>query len=160
MEDWLKVTIEDNSNIEKLKNENEDLKKRNNFLKLRLKNLKNEMKRIKSDNKIKDKKILELTTGCKHIYNCKKCKNEILRTNKEGYFDKDYKYEILEVENDEKLNYNTKKTYILTDVVYVKELLCNNCFEILGFKVVEVYNKWDYIYKNKIFLKDYYKSIK
>ena len=73
---------------------------------------------------------------------------------------KDYKYEILEVENDEKLNYNTKKTYILTDVVYVKELLCNNCFEILGFKVVEVYNKWDYIYKNKIFLKDYYKSIK
>ena len=162
MEDWLKVTIEDNNDVEKLKIENEDLKKRNNFLKLRIKKMKTEMKRVKSDSKLKDKKITELSEECKYKYNCVKCKNNILKTKKEGVeinLDKD-KYTILEVEDDNELNYGIRKSYILKDVVSIKEVFCSNCFIILGFKVVEVYNKWDYFYKNKIFLncKDNYLS--
>jgi len=155
MEDWLKVTIEDNNDVEKLKIENEDLKKRNNFLKLRIKKMKTEMKRVKSDSKLKDKKITELSEECKYKYNCVKCKNNILKTKNDGMkYNKDNKkYIIIDVDNKD-MSYGGKKTYILRDVVYTKDLFCSHCFVLLGFKVVEVYNEWDYIYKNKIFLNE------
>ena len=155
VEDWFKVKIkkdnkkDDNVNIENLKEEN-------NFLKLKIKEMTEDIKRLVDEIKKKDERILKLSSKSKNCYICNNCNTYILKTNKNGrqyILDNGLKYLILDIDKDENMNYSEKKSYILKeDIVSIKELYCSECFIILGFKVTDIFNDWDYLFKNKLFL--------